>query len=307
MKELTNIKCKCGAHTVYRFGAFLQCQSCMALYYEVDGKNEELPDRYYPSSNSTADILDQIFAPVLENISPKVIASLQAGKASEVYVPYLNIITRKKEDTLIPAANIETTSGSLNGEEVPVLQYSDIRLSKSSDKSDCPTDKIAEADAETASEIITALAPEYISEEIYYVQLKSFCFQYKGAEYRYLAYGDHVFATKGNLSEVLEEAGKRKFIRQLLNAILILGVVVCAAITFCASYIDAHGLFSMFIWNTGYMCVFRFLGAAILGSFAVRLFWSSLDNIIDTNMMIRKEKLLEKAKLTFGGQYKMEE
>lgn len=307
MKESTHVRCKCGSESVYRYGAFLQCSACMALYYEVDGRREELPDRYCPTSCSFPEMLDKVFVPVLESIPTKVLASLQTAKASEVYVPYLNVITPAKNDILIPASGINSTSFVLNGGEAPILEYADLRHQKISDKVGCAADKIADPDADSVSAIISDLDPIYISGEVFYVQLKSFSFQYNGTEYNYIAYGNNVSSTKGHISDLMEKPRKEGIVRRLLNIILMLGIIVCAAIVFCGSYVDTHGILPMFYWNTGYMCIFRFIGAALLGIMGVRLLFASIDNIMDASMMIRKDKLMKKAKSIFGKQNTAEE
>ena len=291
MKELTDIKCKCGCTSVYRYGSFLQCNACGALYYETNGRNDEFSIRHYPTSLSFEDMLDKAFASKLEDLPVEVLKSLQSAKASEIYVPYINMSSSRQEDILIPM-----TSERMNGEKMPVLQYADIKHHASDEKVNLADVRTAKLDTESARETLAKFKSGPISRILFYVQMRSISFWHNGKEYGYLAYGDKIYPIGSGSFKQSSKFRRGSSVRDILNLILTVGLVACPAITYCASYVEAHGLFRMFIWNTGYMCIFRFLGAVALGKLALCLFWMSLENVVELSGAIRKESLLNNAK-----------
>jgi hypothetical protein len=291
MEKLTDIRCKCGATSVYRFGSFLQCKACGALYYETNGRNDEFSIRHYPTSLSFEDMLDKAFASKLEDLPVKVLKSLQGAKASEIYVPYINMSSSPHEDVLIPM-----TSDRLDGEKMPVLQYADLKQHASDEKVNPAGVRTARLDTESARKTLAELRPGHISRALCYIQIRSISFRHNGKEHKYLAYGDKIHPIGSGALNQPSKFRRESSVRDIVNIILTVGLIACAAITYCASYVEAHGLFRMFIWNTGYMCIFRFLGAVALGKLALCLFWVSLENVVDLYGAIRRESLLNKAK-----------
>lgn len=283
----------------------MRCEACESIFFITqDGDSEIFPDRYYPSPLTFDELVNKIIVPYISDMPSDFTAKLQVQTADEVYIPHVNVMDHDKQDLLIPVMDDSASDSGWKTNELPRITYSAIRHQRVINTPES-LEEVAANNVNILSKKVEEGIYPYFSHEIFYIQTKILKFKYKGHDFCYFAYGETIESTGASLDTILMKAKKnREILRQIISFLVFCGLATCLYFIFCMTFVENYGLLRMFLWSSGYKCIFRFIGSLFLIDLARHRFSRSWDSILEFLAWNKETRNLRKIKAKFGIQAK---
>ena len=257
-------------------GKYLRCPSCKNEYVYQDGVLSARTTKYYPVEKSWEDFLAEALRPLEQQVPPGFFEEVDVLLKDEAYLPFVDVVTPDCQAYLAAIPQIGADFAWGNDDLPTITNTKHFKLIESSERRDQVADtgrvRVVDQGAEQLDKLHQQAA--YVSDEIYYIPVKIVKFCYQGQIYRLLGYGDMVASTGEPLTTIAPRTQKKTDENMLPSwvgpvlSLLVLVVFVAAWMKFCYAYQQLNGLFLMFYYKSGYMCLFRFLGTCLVAIFA---------------------------------------
>lgn len=269
--------CKRALTEEHLMGKYFRCPACKNEYLYQDGilSIHAVTLKYYPIEKTWEDFLYEAFQPLEGVVSADFFKELHVLLKDEVYLPFVDVVTPDGQSFLTP---IPQKNGSFVWDDDDIPWNIDSALLKNVQSSDKPqhmTDVSKVRYIAQSSELLEQQKQQstYVSNEVYYIPVKIIKFSYKGSIYRMVNCGSKIFSTGESLDNIVAQFPRNsnesipKWVGIVLT-LLQLAVFVSAWMEFCYSYQQINGLSLLFFYNTGYKCLFHFLGTCFVAIFA---------------------------------------
>ena len=261
------------------YGLYLRCPACLNEYRYQDGILSTFETIYYPPDITWEEFLVKVFSPIASRLPRHFFEEMQDISSNEAYIPYVDVVTEKRQTYLMAVPHLGNKSEWKDNEFPTISDHKHFKKLKGAERHE----EIAEPKPSDVimldSDMLSTLRrkEKYVGDKLMYIPVKTIGFEYRGKTYRFTALGCQVIAMGEPITTIAPEKPVKK--KQGLPwwmatslFLLMLAVMVSAWIKYCYSFQQLNGFIKLFVFKSGYECLFRFLGIsalAILGYSAV--------------------------------------
>lgn len=260
-------------------GKYIVCPHCRNEY--ILGWAKRKLERYLCINKcEEAQFIKAVFCPKIDRLSVDFFAKVEVICQTKVFIPYVEVVFNRKEYMVAIPQN--TLYNGCSYDDIPkIIDFARLvafhRQEGNTIKHILPNNtsyNLGDYNLDIAKYYIknnrdaTRAITTFIGKSVYYVPMWIIKLKYYGKIYGYYCYGDVVEPIDKSNDIPLENIQEHNYDSTVLprwltivKRIVTLALIVQAWLTFCYTYQTLNGYLALIIWNSGYKCLFNFLGA----------------------------------------------
>lgn len=275
--------CGCALRSSDIIGRYICCPACRNEFILQGDTIAELTTKYYPSGLSLEDVIERIFARIIESADKQTAESIRLIEYKEISIPFVDVVDSEKNESLACIAERNP---------IEIVSISDVSQFKHINSSDTPLNiKCDRIPFDTAKLISLEEDNAYVGETIKYIPIKYIIADIGGSRQKFISYGE--CTTKFNENEEKESDSTKSTTKtimsgwsNMLRRLFAILVITAAWYYFCYTYYHFHGFIDLIILAKGLKYFLPFVGVC----FGVLLFNSILKDYIADLLGVYNEK-----------------